>query len=85
MRLQNKTTNDSKEETSLFNNNVQKKKKRNKSEQKDKQVSKKEAYDVRAKVISKDLKTRLKSSQKRSHGQTIGEDGEVRKRRRSTS
>lgn len=83
MRLQNKTNN-SKEETLLFNN-VQKKKKRNKSQQEDKQVLKKETYNVRAKVTSKDLKTRLKSSQKRSHGQTIGKDGEVKKRRRSTS
>lgn len=36
---------------------MQKKKKRNKSEQKDKQVSKKEAYKSRAKVTSKDLKS----------------------------
>lgn len=64
---------------------MQKKEKRNRSEQKDKQVSKKEAYNVRAKVTSKDLKTHLKSSQKRDHEQTIREDGQVKKRRRSTN
>lgn len=44
------------EETSLVNNSMKKKKQKSKSKQKDKQMLKKEAYKLRAKVISEDLK-----------------------------